>query len=177
MAQQQTIDHHLEELRGSGYEIANGQPDISHWDVKARNGKKIGKVKDLLFDPASRKVRYLIIDLDDNELGIDKKRKVLVPIGIAELYTRDRRRATSVNEDPAYSLYNPADDGNVVFLPSISAEQLDRLPLYESGHRLSRYVELAICKIVEDPADDPGLEDDFYRNKNFNDDGFYPPGK
>ena len=62
MAQQQTVDHHLEELRGSGYEIANGQPDISHWDVKARNGKKIGKVKDLLFDPASRKVRYLIID-------------------------------------------------------------------------------------------------------------------
>jgi PRC-barrel domain len=177
MTQQETIDRHLEELRGSGFEIAGGQPDITHWDVKARNGKIIGKVKDLLFDPASRKVRYLIIDLDDNELGIDKKRKVLVPIGIAELYTRARRREPSLNVDPAYSIYNPADDGNVVFLPTISAEQLDMLPLYEPGHHLSRYVEVAICKIVETPEDNTKPEDDFYRNQYFSDEGFYGPEK
>jgi hypothetical protein len=171
MATQEKIAHRFEELHDSGFEIVEGQPDITGWDVKTRSGKKAGEVVDLLFDPHSRKVRYLIVDLDDNELGLDEDRKVLVPIGIAELYTKSAHRERN-NLDPAYSAYDPANDGNVVFLPAVSAEQLDVLPLYEKG-RLSPYIEIAIQKILE-PADrNDWNEEEFYRHDYFNDDRFY----
>ena len=170
MATEEKIDHHLEELHGSGYEIVDGQPDITGWDIKTRSGKKAGEVNDLLFEPYSRKVRYLVVDLDDNELGIAEDRKVLIPIGIAELYTKSDRREDR-RADPAYSTYDPADDGNVVYLPSVSAEQLDTLPLYEKG-RLSPHIELAIRKILK-PTGEPYNYDEFYHHEHFNDDSFY----
>ncbi|MFI5160992.1 MAG: PRC-barrel domain-containing protein [Sphingobacteriales bacterium] len=173
MATDEKTTHRLEELHGSGFEIVDGQPDILGWDVKARSGKKVGEVKDLLFEPRSRKVRYLVIDLDDNELNLEEGRNVLVPIGIAELYTKsDHRRDHDV--DPAYEAYDPAEDGNVVFLPEINAVQLDALPLYEKNH-LSPHVEMAIRKILE-PGGSRYDEDEFYRHENFNDDRFYHHG-
>jgi hypothetical protein len=171
MALEEKIEYRLEELHGSGYEIVDGQPDITGWNIRSRSGKKVGEVEDLLFDPHSRKVRYLIADLDDNELGITEDRKVLIPIGIAELYTksdhREKRRL-----DPAYSTYDPADDGNVVYLPSVSAEQLDALPLYEKD-RLSPPIEMAIRRILEPAANSAHDQEEFYRHDHFNDDRFY----
>ncbi|MDB5137474.1 MAG: PRC-barrel domain containing protein [Mucilaginibacter sp.] len=171
MATQEKIEHRLSELHESGYEIVDGQPDITGWDIKTRSGKKAGDVSDLLFEPHSRKVRYLIVDLDDNQLGLDEDRKVLVPIGMAELYTKSSHRKRN-NVDPAYSAYDPIDDGNVVYLPTVSAEQLDALPLYEKG-RLSRHIEMAIRKILEPTDHNTRNEDEFYRHEHFNDDRFY----
>lgn len=170
MTTHEKIAHRLEELQGSGYEIIDGQPDINGWDIKTRSGKKAGKVDDLLFDQDSRKVRYIIVDLDDNQLGLAEDRKVLVPIGLAELYTKSNRRERR-NLDPAHNAYDPIDDGNVVYLPTVSAEQLDALPLYESG-RLSRHIEVAIRKILE-PVRSASNEDEFYHHEHFNDDQFY----
>ena len=175
MALEEKIDHRLEELHRSGYEIADGQPDITGWNIKARSGKKIGKVDDLLFEPHSRRVRYLVVDLDNNELGLAEDRRILIPIGIAELYTKaDRKEARDRDRDidPAYSAYDPTEDGNVVYIPSVSAEQLDELPLYEKG-RLSRHVEMAIRRILEPPRHSPYDEDEFYRHEQFDDDRFY----
>src|SRR3954469_10855400 len=98
-------NYHLQELGGSDFEIADGQPNIKGWDVKDESGKKIGEVDELLFDPQSQKVRYLVVDLSGNDFDLDK-RDVLVPIGIAELHDED-------------------DD---VILPGISATQLNALP-------------------------------------------------
>jgi PRC-barrel domain len=170
MALKEKIDHRLEELHGSGFEIVDGQPNISGWDIKSRSGKKIGEVKDLLFDQHSHKVRYLIVDLDENDLGLDKNRKVLVPIGIAELYTKSAHREHHL--DPAYAAYDPADDGNVVYLPNISAEQLEELPLYEKNH-LSPHVEMAIRKILGSSGSKAYDPEEFYRDEQFDDDRFY----
>lgn len=170
MTTHEKITHRLEELQGSGFEIIDGQPDINGWYIKTRSGKKAGKVDDLLFDQDSRKVRYIIVDLDDNQLGLAEDRKVLVPIGLAELYTKSNRRERR-NLDPAHNAYDPIDDGNVVYLPTVSAEQLDTLPLYESG-RLSRHIEVAIRKILE-PVRSSSNEDEFYHHEHFNDDRFY----
>lgn len=170
MATQEKIAHRLEPLHDSGYEMADGQPDIRGWDIKTRSGKKAGEVADVLFEPHSRKVRYLVVDLDDNELGLDKDRKVIIPIGIAELYTKSGRRRRR-DLDPAFSAYDPADDGNVVYLPTVTAAQLDELPLYEK-YRLSRHTEVAIRNILE-PVDRTREEDEFYRHEHFNDDRFY----
>jgi hypothetical protein len=168
MATAEKINNQLAELKGSGFEIVDGQPDITGWNIKARSGKKIGEVHDLLFEPETRKVRYLVADLDDNELHLEDDRKVLIPIGIAELYVKGDKHER--HQDPAYSAYDPADDGNVVYLHDVSAAQLDDLPLYEKNH-LSRSVEISIRKIFEVQGNPDN--DDFYRHEHFNDDRFY----
>jgi len=171
MATQEKVMHRLEELHDSGYEVIDGQPDITGWNVKTRSGKKAGEVSDMLFEQSTRKVRYLVVDLDDNELGMEEDREVLIPIGIAELYTKSGDNHHNRNIDPAFESYDPARDGNVVFLPGVSAEQLDALPLYEKNH-LSLHLEMAIRKILE-PAGAHHDQDEFYKHEYYNDDKFY----
>src|SRR5690349_8565414 len=98
----------LQELDRSDFEIVEGEPDIRGWDVKNSTGKKIGEVEDLIVDAKMKKVRYMLVDLDDNELDLDH-RKVLLPIGIAELHEKD-------------------DD---VILPGVDGTQLSALPAYD----------------------------------------------
>jgi hypothetical protein len=166
----QEITTQLEELHGSGFEIKDGQPNITGWDIMTRSGKKAGTVDDLLFDPEVGKVRYIIADLDKNELDLDDDRRVLIPIGIAELYTKSKKRRAPL--DPAIHAYDPAEHGNIVFIPTVSAQQLDALPLYEKG-RLSRHTEIAIRKTLEPTDRNERDEDEFYRHPHFNEDSFY----
>jgi sporulation protein YlmC with PRC-barrel domain len=98
----------LEELGGSDYKIVDGQPNIKGWEVKDQLGRDLGDVDELLFDPESQKVRYIVLDLDDNELDLED-RKVLIPIGLAQLHEED-------------------DD---VILPDVTVEQLSALPAYD----------------------------------------------
>jgi hypothetical protein len=170
MATQEKIATRLEELHGSGYEIKDGQPDIVGWNIVTQSGKKAGEVDDLLFDAEAGKVRYIIADLDGNELGLEEDRKVLIPIGIAELYTKSGHRRRRL--DPAINAYDPLEHGNLVFIPSITAQQLDSLPLYEKG-RLSRHTEVAIRKTLEPIDRDEREEDEFYRHDHFNENRFY----
>src|SRR5215213_8776917 len=78
----------LQELDRSDFEIVDGEPDIRGWDVKNSHGQKIGEVEDLIVDAQKKKVRYMVVDLDGNELKLDH-RKVLIPIGLAELHKED----------------------------------------------------------------------------------------
>jgi len=172
MATQEKVAARLEELHKSGFEITDGQPDITGWDIRTRSGKKAGDVDDLLFEPHSGKVRYIIADLDKNELDLDKNRRVLIPIGLAELYTKSDPSPRKQGVDPAFGGYEPAEHGNLVYIPSVSAQQLDLLPLYEKG-RLSRHTEIAIRKILEPTDQDERGEDEFYKHGQFNEDRFY----
>jgi hypothetical protein len=172
MTTQEKVATSLEELHGSGYEITGGQPDITGWDIITRSGKKAGDVDDLLFDPDTNKVRYIIADLDKNQLNLDEDRKVLIPIGLAELYTKSKTPRHRQRIDPAFSAYDPGENGNLVYIPTISAQQLDALPLYEKG-RLSRHTEIAIRKILEPANHGEHEEDEFYRHGHFNEDRFY----
>jgi sporulation protein YlmC with PRC-barrel domain len=98
----------LQELDRSDFEIVREDPDIRGWDVRGTNGRKVGAVEDLIVDAQEKKVRYMVVDLDDNELKL-RHRKVLIPIGLAELDQKD-------------------DD---VLIPNISAQQLGELPDYD----------------------------------------------
>lgn len=98
----------LHELRGSGYEIVDGEPDIIGWTIRDTGGRKLGVVHDLLFEPEPQKVRYIVANLKDNDFDLDR-RKVLIPIGLAELQQ---------------------DSDNVV-IDSISAWQIRALPSYD----------------------------------------------
>lgn len=55
---------HLAHLEGSGYKVAEGDPDVRGWDVMDRDGHRIGEVDDLLIDTEAMKVRYLEVRLD-----------------------------------------------------------------------------------------------------------------
>ncbi len=104
-------NNHLQELGDSDFKIVEGQPNIKGWDVKDGQGKYIGEVEELLFDPASRQVRYIVLDLEGNLLDLDA-REVLVPIGLAELHESD-------------------DD---VILPNVTQAQLEALPEYDDDY-------------------------------------------
>lgn len=145
----------LQELDRSDFEIVNGEPDIRGWDVKNSQKQKIGEVEDLIVDAQQKKVRYMIVDLDDNELKLDH-RKVLVPIGLAELHEKD-------------------DD---VILPNVQTESFRSLPAYDE-HKLTPEVERKICSTFGRSAttmNNTGTDEqhaDFYKHDYFNDDNLY----
>jgi stress response protein YsnF len=164
----------LQELGGSDFEIADGQPNIKGWTIKNPQGQTIGEVDELIFDVQSRKVRYMVVDLEDSVLDLEP-RDVLVPIGLAEL-----------NED---------DDD--VILPNVTVEQLRALPAYEKN-RIDRDTETSIRSIfgglgaaagatgaamggaayrtgdaLTGDATTGDRNDDFYDHNHFNDRGLY----
>lgn len=144
----------LQELDRSDFEIVNGEPDIRGWDVKNSAGLKIGEVEDLIVDAKQKKVRYMVVDLEDNELKLEH-RKVLIPIGMAEL---DKE----------------ADD---VVLPGIQTEHIHSLPSYDKNN-LTPETERRICSVLERTATDHSahveeMDPEFYKHDYFNDDNLY----
>ena len=144
-------NNRLQELGESKFEIADGQPDIRGWDVKDINGKLLGEVDELIFDVESRKVRYIVLDLEDNEWDL-KERDVLIPIGLAELHEKD-------------------DD---VILRDVTIEQLRALPEYDDDD-LNTDFESTIRNIFSGTsvasaalASQTNNESDFYAHEHFN---------
>lgn len=140
----------LRELKGSGFEIAKGQPDIRGWDVREPGRRKIGTVRELIFDIKAHKVRYAVIDvLDVKELDLEK-RSVLVPIGLCELDAHD----------------------NDVFLHTVRPWQLRGLPRY---HRdtLGAKAEADISEVFgreytsAGDLEEADMDDSFYEHKHF----------
>ncbi|HEX2078968.1 MAG TPA: PRC-barrel domain-containing protein [Longimicrobium sp.] len=73
------------------FRVAEGDPDVRGWEVRASDGRKIGEVDELLVDTSAMKVRYLDVDLDADDVVLSggHDRHVLIPIGYARL-ERDR---------------------------------------------------------------------------------------
>ena len=141
----------LEELSNSDYEIRDGEPDITGWSVFNNEGNKIGEVQDLLFDPESRKVRYIVLELQANGQDVlDDDRQVLIPIGVAKLHT----------------------DEEQLTIPLASAEPLANLPAYESGN-LTPETEVRIRGVFEGGSTAPYEHPQFYTHTHFNEDNFY----
>jgi sporulation protein YlmC with PRC-barrel domain len=140
----------LKELSESNYEIVDGQPDILGWDIVNSKGVKIGEVDDLLFDPGSKKVRYIVLDTENNDLDLEDGH-VLIPIGVAELHEKD----------------------DTVLIPNITVEQLTALPIYEKGREITPETEAEIRSVFIKP--DTEIVDDsaFYEHEHFNQTKFY----
>lgn len=145
----------LQELDRSDFVIVDGEPDIRGWDVKNASGHKIGEVEELIVDAQQKRVRYMVVDLDDNELKLDH-RKVLIPIGMAEL---------------------EKDDDDVI-LPNVQAEHFRSLPDYDRNN-LTPETERDICKVFgrADTAMTPTTSEehhtDFYRHDYYSADNLY----
>lgn len=147
----------LRELRGSGYEIAKGQPDIRGWDVRDDARRKLGKVRELIFDIKARKVRYMVVDVHDvKELELEK-RTVLIPIGLAQLDSKD-------------------DD---VIVQQITPFQLRALPRYDKT-QLGAKVEYDISQVFgrthttsSTSATSDDADDSFYEHDHFNEENMH----
>ncbi len=196
MALEQNTYTNLVELGGSDYEIVDGQPDIRGWDVKNKAGLKIGEVEELLFDPHTNKVRYIIININNSDIN-PVATKILIPIGTATLY--DHRRIEdneivdnrihdssvveeSVSESESSLTteknYNQNDDGKVVVIP-INAEQISQLPVYKKGH-IGPEIELAVRQVfggLDGTKFNEGAieykQDEFYNHDHFNEKKIY----
>lgn len=141
----------LEELGGSDYEMVDGDPNIKGWDIKDSLGAKLGEVDELLFNPATQKIRYIVALLEARVFGIEN-RKVLIPVGLAELHEHD-------------------DD---VYLPAITIPKLAAAPDYIRGS-LTFESELAARNAFIDEPVVEGVYDDqtFYEHDHFNERNFY----
>ena len=125
---EQNSYRYLQELTGSDFQIVDGEPNIIGWEVKNEAGTYLGEVEELLFDPQSLAVRYLIINLEDNGMNIEDK-KVMVPLGIAHLHNSD----------------------DEVVLPSLHVDQFNALPEYDV-EKLGPEVEIQIRSVIGSPA-------------------------
>ena len=138
----------LEDL--SDYKVADGDPDVRGWDVRGADGRKLGKVDRLIVDTGTMRVRYLDIELDKDELRLDRERHVLVPIGGAGL----------------------DDDNDVVNLRTLSAADLAALPAYEHG-AITRDEERSIRQRFDRRYAPSDREADFYEHDLYDDRRFF----
>lgn len=154
MEQQQNTYRSLQELSNSDFQIVDGEPNIIGWKVKSENGSYLGKIDELLFDPEARSVRYLIIDLEENELN--NRKKVMIPIGLAHLHTSD----------------------DEVIFQNFLIDQFNALPTYQRGE-VGPETELQIRSVFGNPDTDSQQsinnfdQNHFYTHESFNKDRFY----
>lgn len=73
----------LDEL--DNYKVADGDADIRGWDVRMQDGRKVGKVDELIVDTAALKARYIEVKMKKEFTGADDDRWALIPIGTAQL--------------------------------------------------------------------------------------------
>jgi len=148
--------YRLEELED--YEIADEDPDVRGWEVIARNGKKIGKVDELIVDPVAMKVRYLDVDLDDDFV---------------------RQRADYTAEDGSeYHLLFPIGaavldrtDDNIL-LQDLEPQVLLTYPMYNNGDDISRDYENSVLRTLDPTATDYA-DDTYYQHEVYNESRFY----
>lgn len=126
---------YLEELTNSDFEVADNQPNILGWDVHDTHQNKVGEVSDLLFNSETRKVRYIILDMESNDVDLDNGR-VIVPIDIAVF---DEKK-------------------DIVKLPDVSTTTLEYLPLYERGRLINKHTDDDIRRALDIPERDAPIK-------------------
>lgn len=105
-------------------EVADGDPDIRGWDLRTRDGQKIGTVEDLVVDTSLMRVRFIAgeVMLDDvasdgardgaHDGTREETRRVLIPIESAQLDDEDDNVIVSLTTADARAL--PAYDGGAI---------------------------------------------------------------
>jgi hypothetical protein len=126
--------------------IADGDPDVRGWRVLSADRHDLGKVADVLVDPARMRVRYLVVTLDEFHTDA-KDRRVLVPIGTATLDDVEDR----------------------VVLETASGDAVTQLPPYD-GRPLTREFEDWLEGRL---GEHPGKAATLYDREQFDDNRFY----
>jgi sporulation protein YlmC with PRC-barrel domain len=105
---------HLSDLHD--FRLAEGEPDIRGWDVVLPDGRRAGKVEDLIVDTDDLSVRYLEVRVRGEILGTDEDTYVLVPVSAARLdddddrVVVDRLPGTGLAAAPRFARGVPTDE-------------------------------------------------------------------
>lgn len=142
----------LKELSGSDYKIAEDQPDIDGWKILDHSGRKVGKVKDLLFDENAMKVRYIVTNLKKGDLlDLDDDRYILIPIGQARLDT----------------------ENDNVLIPDVGRDTIAGLPHYEKVDDLTREDETRFRNFFAGTTTGTYEGENFYDHEHYDEERFY----
>lgn len=101
----------LEELGSQDITEIETDYDLRNFIVLDGGKNAIGKVIELLYDVQSKKLRYLAIELQSENID-ENLRQILAPIGTAEAH----------------------EDENYLYIPALNSELINVLPDYEKGH-------------------------------------------
>lgn len=93
------------------FKVKSDEPDLRGWNVFGTDGERIGKVTDLLVDPAAMKVSFLDVDLFDDLFMLKDDRHILIPAEAVEVRER----------------------GQDVWVRDLTAREVVRLPAYTGG--------------------------------------------
>ncbi|QIX62042.1 hypothetical protein FY528_15970 [Hymenobacter lutimineralis] len=140
---------HLRRLRDlTEFEVADGNPDVRGWAVRGADGRQFGQVYELIVDADALKVRYLDVELDENLRINERDRHILLPIGAAAL----------------------DDDGDNVFVPSLTAQSVLDYPPYVEI-QITREYEQAMLRALNLQL--PEGQQSFYDQPSYDDSQFY----
>jgi sporulation protein YlmC with PRC-barrel domain len=114
------------------FKISKGDTDPRGWNVFGADGERVGKVDEMLVDPAALKIRYLAVDLADDLFLLKEDRHVLIPLEQVELKER----------------------GNDVWIRGASAREVARLPAYRGGS-VEPVMEDAVREVFSAPGEAP----------------------
>lgn len=70
----------IKHLKGSDYQVTDGDPNITGWKVTSRDGREMGKVTDLLID-----TRHMMVEYIEVEKAHDEAHRMILPIRTAVL--------------------------------------------------------------------------------------------
>lgn len=143
----------------SNFKVSDNNLDVRGWEVMGSDGRRIGKVDDLIVDQTLMKVRYLDVDVDPNLLLPDTDdRHILVPIGAAHL----------------------DESADEVRVTGLELAGLSRYPFYRGGEVTPDY-EYRVLHAVTSPTTSfmttsshtTPPDDQFYEQESFDDSRFY----
>jgi len=130
------------------FEVADDNPDVRGWVVRGADGQALGRVHELLVDPAALKVRYLDVVLDAAFRPGGSEGHILLPIGVAAL---------------------DAEADNV-FVPALSAASVRAYPPYTEIQITRDYEEAMLRALGVTPAADEAA---FYERNQYDAAAFY----
>ena len=141
------------------WDVAEGDPDIRHWEVRTVSGRDIGKVRELLVDPDQGEVVMLEIDLSASD------RHARVPIRIVQIDRAARVvRVDSADVSPLEQSADAtpkvrdrhwADSGRVRYPEAEGERVVERRPLVEEVVVRRRLVDDPGADRLDDPAINP----------------------
>lgn len=138
----------LDEL--DSMKVADDDPDVRGWDVISADGRKFGKVEELLVDTTAMKVRYLDVEVEKDLRASDRDRRILIPVGHARLHE---------SEDH-------------VHVSGLRTEQVRSIPAY-TGRLDREYEESLRSHFTGSAAAATGTGSDYYDDRHFDDNDFY----
>ena len=130
------------------FEVADGNPDVRGWAVRGSDGHALGRVHELIVEPAALKVRYLDVELDARFKRGQHENHILLPIGVASLDT----------------------EGDNVFVPALNTESVQAYPPYSEIQITRDYEEAMLRALGVGPAVD---NDQFYERDSYDAGAFY----